>query len=144
MKVAASASHVEVAISLSKWPLARGLCRNWGGGAACLRGSPHRPGKCREAASTTPLKSVCRGDAAAFWRRRLGWMTERSVCLPVTGGVGATVLPACRGKRGIHRSVPALERDIRAWVADWNDHPRPSTWTWTADGILGTFAPPIR
>ena len=67
-------------------------------------------------------------------------MTERSVCLPVTGGVGATVLPACRGRRGIHRSVPALERDIRAWVADWNDHPRPFIWTKTADEILDKVA----
>ncbi len=23
------------------------------------------------------------------------------------------------------RSVQALERDIRTWLADWNDHPRP-------------------
>lgn len=28
-------------------------------------------------------------------------------------------------KRGVHRSVQALERDIRAWLADWYDHPRP-------------------
>ncbi len=26
-------------------------------------------------------------------------------------------------KCGGHRSVQALERDIRAWIADWNDHP---------------------
>ncbi len=39
-------------------------------------------------------------------------------------------------KRGVHRSVQALERDIRAWLADWNDHPRPFVWTKTADEIL--------
>ncbi|NEA20456.1 IS630 family transposase, partial [Streptomyces halstedii] len=43
-------------------------------------------------------------------------------------------------KRGIHRSVQALERDIRAWVADWNDHPRPFVWTKTADEILDKVA----
>ncbi|GLX41795.1 hypothetical protein Sros01_78670 [Streptomyces roseochromogenus] len=39
-------------------------------------------------------------------------------------------------KRGIHRSVQALEPDIRAWLTDWNDQPRPFVWTQTADGIL--------
>ncbi|MFI2242691.1 hypothetical protein ACH49G_41525, partial [Streptomyces chrestomyceticus] len=38
-------------------------------------------------------------------------------------------------KRGVHRSVQALERDIRAWLADWNEHPRPFTWTKSADEI---------
>ncbi|WP_190226807.1 IS630 family transposase, partial [Streptomyces hydrogenans] len=39
-------------------------------------------------------------------------------------------------KRGVHRSVQALEHDIRAWLADWNEHPRPFVWTKTADEIL--------
>jgi transposase len=39
-------------------------------------------------------------------------------------------------KRGVHRSVQALERDIRGWLADWNEHPRPFVWTKTADEIL--------
>ncbi|MFI2415737.1 IS630 family transposase [Streptomyces sp. NPDC018947] len=43
-------------------------------------------------------------------------------------------------KRGVHRSVQALERDIRAWLADWNDHPRPFVWTKTADEILDKVA----
>jgi transposase len=25
-------------------------------------------------------------------------------------------------QRGVHKSVQALEKDIRAWVADWNQH----------------------
>ena len=29
-----------------------------------------------------------------------------------------------------------LKRDIRAWLADWNQHPRPFLWTKTADEIL--------
>src|SRR4029079_16357374 len=36
-------------------------------------------------------------------------------------------------KRRAHRSCQALERDIRAWLADWNEHPRPFVWTKTAD-----------
>lgn len=43
-------------------------------------------------------------------------------------------------KRGVHRSVQALERDIRGWLADWNDHPRPFIWTKTADEILDKVA----
>ncbi|WP_037855465.1 IS630 family transposase [Streptomyces sp. NRRL S-31] len=39
-------------------------------------------------------------------------------------------------KRGVHRSVQALERDIRSWLADWNENPRPFVWTKTADEIL--------
>jgi transposase/transcriptional regulator with XRE-family HTH domain len=39
-------------------------------------------------------------------------------------------------QRGDHRSVQALEKDIRTWVAAWNDHPRPFLWTKTAEQIL--------
>src|SRR5689334_16816920 len=38
-------------------------------------------------------------------------------------------------RRGTHRSVQALETDIRTWIADWNRNPRPFTWTKTADEI---------
>ena len=38
--------------------------------------------------------------------------------------------------RGDHRSVQALEADIRAWVKAWNDNPRPFIWTKTAEEIL--------
>ncbi|MCX5390761.1 IS630 family transposase [Streptomyces sp. NBC_00094] len=43
-------------------------------------------------------------------------------------------------RRGVHRSVQALERDIRSWLAEWNDHPRPFVWTKTADEILDKVA----
>ncbi|MFD7446449.1 IS630 family transposase, partial [Streptomyces sp. NPDC059909] len=39
-------------------------------------------------------------------------------------------------RRGVHRNVQALEKDIRAWIADWNDNPRPFLWTKTADEIF--------
>jgi transposase len=39
-------------------------------------------------------------------------------------------------RRGDHRSVQALERDIRAWVTAWNDNPKPFIWTKTAEQIL--------
>jgi transposase len=43
-------------------------------------------------------------------------------------------------RRSAHRSVYALEKDIRAWIDNWNDHPRPFTWTKTADEILERLA----
>jgi len=39
-------------------------------------------------------------------------------------------------RRGDHRSVQALEADIRAWVKAWNDNPKPFVWTKTAEQIL--------
>jgi transposase len=43
-------------------------------------------------------------------------------------------------RRGTHRSVVALRRDIRDWVARWNENPRPFVWTKTADEILDSVA----
>jgi len=43
-------------------------------------------------------------------------------------------------KRGAHKSVQALEKDVRAWIADWNTHPRPFLWTKTAEEILESLA----
>src|SRR5580692_3945064 len=42
-------------------------------------------------------------------------------------------------RRGTHTSVQALEHDIKAWIATWNDSPRPFTWTKTADEILSSL-----
>jgi transposase/transcriptional regulator with XRE-family HTH domain len=39
-------------------------------------------------------------------------------------------------ERGDHRSVYALEKDIRAWITAWNDNPKPFVWTKTAEQIL--------
>ena len=43
-------------------------------------------------------------------------------------------------RRGVHTSVQALENDIKAWIATWNESPRPFTWTKTADEILNSLA----
>jgi transposase len=39
-------------------------------------------------------------------------------------------------QRSDHRSVQALEADLRAWTHDWNDNPKPFIWTKTAEQIL--------
>jgi transposase len=43
-------------------------------------------------------------------------------------------------RRGVYKSVQALEADIRAWIQQWNANPRPFTWKKTAEQILGSLA----
>jgi transposase len=43
-------------------------------------------------------------------------------------------------QRGAHRSVRALNTDIRGWIETWNDDPKPFTWTKNADEILESIA----
>jgi transposase len=43
-------------------------------------------------------------------------------------------------KRGAHMSVRALEADIKDWIAQWNENPRPYVWVKTADEILASVA----
>jgi transposase len=42
--------------------------------------------------------------------------------------------------RGVHKSVQALETDVRDWVAQWNTNPKPFVWTKTAEEILNSLA----
>ncbi len=42
-------------------------------------------------------------------------------------------------RRGAHRSVRALNADIRQWIDTWNENPRPYVWTKTADQILDSI-----
>lgn len=42
-------------------------------------------------------------------------------------------------RRSDHRSVHALETDIRKWVTAWNEDPKPFVWTKTAEQILGSL-----
>ena len=39
-------------------------------------------------------------------------------------------------QRSDHRSVQALEKDLRDWVAGWNENPKPFIWVKTAEQIL--------
>jgi hypothetical protein len=40
----------------------------------------------------------------------------------------------------VHKSVQALDAGIRAWTENWNQNPRPFTWTKTAEEILDSLA----
>jgi transposase/DNA-binding CsgD family transcriptional regulator len=39
-------------------------------------------------------------------------------------------------RRGTHRTVTELNTDIRDWITNWNENPRPYVWVKTADQIL--------
>ena len=43
-------------------------------------------------------------------------------------------------RRGVHKSVQALEADIRAWIDAWNQDPKPFVWKKTAEEILDSLA----
>ncbi|MEV0597624.1 IS630 family transposase [Nonomuraea cavernae] len=43
-------------------------------------------------------------------------------------------------RRGAHKSVQSLEKDIRDWIAQWNNDPRPFVWKKTAEEILESLA----
>lgn len=43
-------------------------------------------------------------------------------------------------QRGVHKTLQALEKDIRNWIATWNEDPRPYVWTKTADEILDSLS----
>ena len=49
-------------------------------------------------------------------------------------------LTARKLRRGVHRSVKALNADIRDWIEHWNENPKPYVWTKTADQILDSSA----
>ena len=43
-------------------------------------------------------------------------------------------------RRGVHKSVQALEKDVRTWIETWNEDPRPFIWAKTAEEILDSLA----
>jgi transposase/transposase-like protein len=43
-------------------------------------------------------------------------------------------------RRGAHKTVQALEADIRSWIEHWNDDPKPFIWTKSAAEILDALA----
>ena len=42
-------------------------------------------------------------------------------------------------RRSVHKSVAALEKDVRAWIDNWNQDPKPFVWRKTAEEILDSL-----
>jgi len=49
-------------------------------------------------------------------------------------------LTARKLRRGVHRSVKALNADIQDWTSKWNEDPKPYVWAKTADQILDSIS----
>jgi transposase len=47
-------------------------------------------------------------------------------------------------RRGVHKSVRQLEKDILAWADKWNEDPKPFIWTKSAEEILESIGRLIR
>lgn len=43
-------------------------------------------------------------------------------------------------RRGVHKSVQSLEKEIRDWITEWNTHPKPFVWRKTAEEILDSLS----
>ena len=43
-------------------------------------------------------------------------------------------------RRGVHKSVAALEKDVREWIKTWNEDPKPFVWKKTAEEILDSLS----
>jgi hypothetical protein len=77
------------------------------------------PGKAGTAGSEGPRRSNASGLPDERW---FGLLTDKQL------------------RRAAHRSIQALEHDIRAWIDQWNADPKPFAWTKTADEILDRLA----
>jgi transposase len=47
-------------------------------------------------------------------------------------------------RRGAHKSIQALEKDIRQWMQAWNNDPKPFVWKKSAEEILDSLARYLR
>jgi transposase len=43
-------------------------------------------------------------------------------------------------RRGVHKSVEVLEKDVREWIKMWDEDPKPFVWRKTAEEILDSLA----
>jgi len=42
-------------------------------------------------------------------------------------------------RRGVHKSLAALEKDVHTWIVTWNEDPKPFVWRKTAQEILDSL-----
>jgi transposase len=83
--------------------------------------SSHKTPNIQLAASTPPLPLALHPTSSSWINLVERWFSELTTKLL---------------RRGKHRSVKALNADIRNWIDTWNENPRPYVWTKTADQIL--------
>jgi len=93
-------------------------------GASPLQQVTEPMGRTVTAATADVRRTTHAGERARSWGARLTCCSPRARFEPLAW------------IRSDHRSVQALEADIRAWVKNWNEDPQPFIWTKTAEQIL--------
>jgi transposase len=83
--------------------------------------SSHKTPNIQLAASTPPLPLALHPTSSSWINLVERWFSELTTKLL---------------RRGKHRSVKALNADIRNWIDTSNENPRPYVWTKTTDQIL--------
>jgi hypothetical protein len=72
--------------------------------------------------------------------RRGGCRRPRAGQLPQQGEQGTGRPPGGVGGRDVHQSVVALENDVRKWINNWDQDPKPFVWTKTAEDIFRSLS----
>lgn len=90
--------------------------------AAQLGSTPHAVGRGR--ARFVQYRIAGLGDLSALCTAGIGPRSSRSSWLNLVERWFAE-LTNKQIRRGVHRSVQALEKDIRNWIAAWNTDPKP-------------------
>src|SRR5262249_28736552 len=94
-----------------------------------------RHSRTERSASGSPSRSGWRAlmaFAGAVWQAR-----QKPLAPPGLNQVERwfALLTDKRLRRGVHKNVHALEKDLRDWISSWNENPRPFIWTKIADEI---------
>jgi len=107
----------------SSWPVSTPRSPpSWMSISSATTTAPTRPPPSRHGWTSTPRFHMHFTPTSSSWvnqvERWFGFLTDQMI------------------RRGTHTSVQALEADIRSWIADWNENPRPFVWTKTAEEII--------
>jgi hypothetical protein len=87
---------------------------------------------------TTPRPTRPTPSTAGWWRTRASSSTSRPPPARRLNLVERWFAELTRRllQRSAHKTVKALTTDLNAWIATWNDSPRPFVWHKSADEIL--------
>ena len=67
-------------------------------------------------------------------------MTKRGPPGSTKSHAGSNSSPTKLLRRGVHKSVAAIDKDIRNWIKNWNPNPTPFVWKKTAEEMLDSLA----
>src|SRR5512144_613929 len=89
--------------------------------------------------NTVAARVGCSANTVSKWRGRFVEHRLDGLGDEPRPGRPPSIVTADLLQRSDHRSVQALEADIRNWVKAWNDDPKPFIWTKSAEQILASL-----